>query len=221
MKAFTVVAALSFALMTVPALAQQKPPVKPPATPPMQQPAPQKPTMPPATPQQPPKPFPEGAKIAYCSLQEISQNSKVGQAAAAQLKALNDRKVKELDDKRKQIEANTTLIQSPSLAEDKRAALQREIDRGNTDMQRMQQDAQAEWQELNNELQKTFMGKVNPIVQQIAVEKGLQVLFLREESGLLWGDPALDLSAEITRRLDATKAPIPDSPVAPPPATRR
>jgi Skp family chaperone for outer membrane proteins len=90
----------------------------------------------------------------------------------------------------------------------------------------MQQDAQAEWQELNNELQKTFMGKVNPIVQQIAAEKGLQVLFLREESGLLWGDPALDLSAEITRRLDAAntappKAPVPDSPVPPPPATRR
>jgi Skp family chaperone for outer membrane proteins len=220
MKAFTVIAALSLALITVPALAQQKPPATLPT-----QPAPQKPTVPPATPPQPPKPFPEGAKIAFCSLQVISQNSKVGQVAAAQLKALNDKKVKELDDKRKQIEASTTLIQSPSLAEDKRAALQRDIDRGNTDLQRMQQDAQAEWQELNNELQKTFMGKVNPIIEQIAAEKGLQVLFLREESGLLWGDPALDLSAEITKRLDATntapKAPVPDSPAPPPPATRR
>jgi len=220
MKVFTVVAALSFALMTVPALAQQKPPATPPA-----QPAPQKPTVPPATSPQPPKPFPEGAKVAFCSLQEISQNSKAGQVAATQLKALNDKKVKEIDDKRKQIEANTTLIQSPSLAEDKRAGLQREIDRGNTDLQRMQQDAQAEWQELNNELQKTFMGRVNPIIQQIAAEKGLQVLFLREESGLLWADPALDLSVEITRRLDATptapKAPVPDSPAPLPPATRR
>jgi Skp family chaperone for outer membrane proteins len=220
MKVFTVVAALSFALMTVPALAQQKPPATPPT-----QPAPQKPIVPPATPPQPPKPFPEGAKVAFCSLQEISQNSKAGQVAATQLKALNDKKVKEIDDKRKQIEANTTLIQSPSLAEDKRAGLQREIDRGNTDLQRMQQDAQAEWQELNNELQKTFMGRVNPIIQQIAAEKGLQVLFLREESGLLWADPALDLSVEITRRLDAAnpapKAPVPDSPAPLPPAPRQ
>jgi Skp family chaperone for outer membrane proteins len=226
MKAFTVVAALSFALMTVPALAQQKPPAKPPATP-LTQPAPQKPIMPPAPQtQQPPKPFPEGAKIAYCSLQEISQSSKAGQAAAAQLKALNDKKVKELDDKRKQIEASTTLMQSPSLADDKRAALQRDIDRGNTDLQRMQQDAQAEWQELNNELQKVFMGKLNPIIQQLATEKGLQLVFLREESGLLWLDPGLDLSAEITKRLDAAntappKAPVPDASAPPPPATRR
>lgn len=225
MKVLTVVAALSFALITVPALAQQKPPVKPPATPPTQAPATQKPATPPATPAQPPRPFPEGAKIAFCSLQLISQNSKVGQAAAAQLKSLNDKKVKEIDDKNKQIEASKVLIQSPSLADDKRAALQRDIDRGTTDLQRMQQDAQAEWQELNNELQKTFMEKVNPIIQQLAAEKGLQVLFLREESGVLWGDPALDLSAEITKRLDAggtpPKAPAPDAPAPLPPAARR
>ncbi len=204
MKAFTVVAALSLALLTVPAFAQQKPPVqKPPATPT------QKPATPPVTPPvaqqptQPPKPFPEGAKIAYCSLQEISQTSKAGQAAAAQLKALNDKKVKEIEDKQKQIQANQTLLQSPTLAEDKRAGLQRDVDRGNTELQRLQQDAQAEVQELNNELQQKFLGQVNPIIQQIATEKGLQMIFLREESGLYWSDPALNLSGEIVKRLDS------------------
>jgi Skp family chaperone for outer membrane proteins len=221
MKAFTVVAALGFALLTVPAIAQQKPPVQtPPATPPAQQ----KPATPPAA--QPAKPFPEGAKIAICSLQEISGNSKAGQAAAAQMKTLQDRRVKEIDDKRKLIEANQTLLQSPTLAEDKRAALAKEVDRGNTEMQRMQQDAQQELQDLNNELQRTFLGKVNPIIQQIATEKGLQMLFIKEEAGLLWFDPALDLSAEITRRLDAAtaappKSPVPDSPVPQPPAVRK
>jgi Skp family chaperone for outer membrane proteins len=218
MKAFTVVAALIVALFTVPAFAQQKPPVqKPPAT--AAQPATQKPTTPPVTPPvaqpQPPKPFPEGAKIAFCSLQEISQNSKAGQAAATQLKALNDKKVKEIEDKQKQIQTNQTLLQSPTLADDKRASLQRDIDRGNTELQRMQQDAQAEVQELNNELQQRFLNQVNPIIQQLATEKGLQMIFLREESGLYWSDPALNLSAEIIKRLDAAapaaKPPTPDS----------
>jgi Skp family chaperone for outer membrane proteins len=206
MKAFTVLAALCFALLTVPAIAQQKPPVQKPTTPPV---------TPPAAQPQPPKPFPEGAKIAYCSLQEISQGSKAGQAAAAQLKTLNDKKVKEIEEKQKQIQANQTLLQSPSLAEDKRAALSKEVDRGNTDLQRLQQDAQAEVQELNNELQRTFLQKVNPIIEQLANEKGLQMIFLREESGLYWSDPALNLSAEIVKRLDgataATKPPAPDS----------
>lgn len=202
MKAFTVAAALSFGLLTVPALAQQKPPVaKPPATP--AQPT-QRPTTPPvAQPAQPPKPFPEGAKIAYVSLQDVSRASKEGQNAAKQIEALQTRKLKEIDDKRKQIEANNTLLQSPTLADDKRAALQKEVDRGNTDLQRMQQDAQAEMQELNAELQRNFLGKVNPIINALATEKGLQMLFLKEESGLYWSDPALDLTAEVARRLDA------------------
>ncbi len=211
MKALTVAAALSFALITIPAFAQQKPPVQKPTTPPA---APQTPTQKPATPPvtppvaqpQPPKPFPEGAKIAYCSLNEISQGSKAGQAAAAQLKALNDKKVKEIDDKQKQIQASQTLLQSPSLAEDKRAGLQRDVDRGNTELQRLQQDAQAEVQELNNELQQKFLSQVNPIIQQVATEKGLQMIFLREESGLYWSDPALNLSAEIIKRLDGAAA---------------
>jgi outer membrane protein len=221
MKAFTVVAALGFALLTVPAIAQQKPPVQnPPATPPAQQ----KPATPPAA--QPAKPFPEGAKIAICSLPEVSANSKAGQAARGQIEALQNKRLKEIDDKRKLIDANTTLLQSPTVAEDKRAALQKEVDRGNTEMQRMQQDAQQELQELNTELQRTFMLKLTPIVQQIAAEKGLQVLLLREEAGLLWFDPALDLSAEITRRLDAAaaagpKSPVPDSPAPQPPAVRK
>ncbi len=207
MKAFTVVAALSFALLTVPAMAQQKPPVAKPAP---AQPT-QKPLTPPATPPatqpaQPPKPFPEGAKIAYISLQDISRASREGQGAAKQIEALQAKKLKEIDDKRKQVEANNTLLQSPTLADDKRAALQKEVDRGNTDLQRMQQDAQQEMQELNAELQKNFLAKLNPIINQIATEKGIQMLFLREESGLYWSDPALDLSAEIIRRLDGGTA---------------
>jgi hypothetical protein len=64
---------------------------------------------------------------------------------------------------------------------------------------------------------------VNPIVQQLATEKGLQLLFSREESGLYWSDSGLDLSAEITRRLDAAapKPPAPDVPAPQPPAPKK
>jgi len=220
MKAFTVVAALSFALLTVPALAQQKPPVQ---TPPQTPPAQQKPATPAA---QAAKPFPEGAKIAICSVIEVSANSKAGQAARGQIEALQTKRLKEIDDKRKLIDANTTLLQSPTLNEEKRAALQKDIDRGNVELQRMQQDAQQELQDLNTELQRSFMLKLSPVVQQIAAEKGLQVLLVRDEVGLLWFDAALDLTAEITRRLDAAtaaavKSPVPDSPAPRPPASRK
>jgi outer membrane protein len=210
MKAFTVVAALSFALLTVPAFAQQKPPQKPPATTPAL--PTQKPAAPAPTPG-PPKPFPEGAKIAYFSPQAIVNDSKDGKAGSTQLKALQEKKVKEIQDKQKQLETDQNLVNSPTLADDKRAALQKEIDRIQVDLQRMQQDAQQELQELQNELQGQFQRKLAPIVQQLAVEKGLQMVFVADPQTIYWADTGLDLSAEITRRMDAastTKSPSPD-----------
>jgi outer membrane protein len=213
MKAFTVVAALSFALLTVPALAQQKPPQKPPATPPA---APvQKPAAPAPAPAQalPPRPFPEGAKIAYFNPQAVVNDSKEGKAGTAQLKALQEQKVKEIQDKQKQVETDNTLINSPAMADDKRAALQKEIDRLGVDIQRMQQDAQQELQEKQTELQNLFQRRLYPIVEQIATEKNLQMILIADPQTIYWVDRGLDLSAEITRRMDATsttKTPLPE-----------
>jgi outer membrane protein len=221
MKALTVAAALSFALVTVQAFAQttQKPPVKPPAT--QTPPAPtQKPTPPPTPAQQPqpPKPFPEGAKVAYFNPQEIVNASRDGKAGTAKLNALREKKVKEIQDKQKQLETDNNLINSPTLAEDKRAGLQKEIDRLQVDIQRMQQDAQQEMQEMQNDLQNEFGRKLAPVVQQIATEKGLHMVFVVDQS-IYWADPGLDITNEIVKRLDAgsttkSPSPAPNSPSA-------
>jgi outer membrane protein len=204
MKAFTVVAALSFALLTVPVIAQQKPPAtKPPAAAPQtQKPATPTPAQPPAA----PRPFPDGAKVAYCSLNVIAQQSKEGQAAFQRVKTLQEAKLKAIQDKNKQMEADQALINSPSVADDKRAALQKEVTRLETEIQRMQQDAQNEVNELQQELQVTFGNRVMPIIEQVAKEKGLQMILRIEEAGIIWVDTGLDLSSEIVKRLDASAA---------------
>ena len=43
-----------------------------------------------------------------------------------------------------------------------------------------------------------------PIVQQIGVEKGLHMILIADPQTIYWADTSLDLSAEITRRMDAT-----------------
>ncbi len=205
MKAFSVVAAVSLALLTVPAFAQQKPPAqKPPATQPAA-PQTQKPVTPAPTPQAtPPRPFPEGAKIAYCSLNAIAATSKDGRAFADKIKGAQEAKLKGIQDKQKAMEANQALVNSPSITDDKRAGLQKEIARQETEIQRLQQDAQNEMQELQNELQDSFLKRVMPIIQQVAAEKGVQMVLNYQDGMFLWVDTGLDLSAEVARRLDAT-----------------
>jgi hypothetical protein len=48
-----------------------------------------------------PRPFPEGAKIAYVNIQRIASESAEGRAATAKVKALNDKKVSELGERRR------------------------------------------------------------------------------------------------------------------------
>ncbi len=84
-----------------------------------------------------------------------------------------------------------------------RAALEKDIERQQREGERFQQDAQAEINELQQELQGEFQKKVFPLLQQLAQEKGLQVLLSQGDSGVIWLEPGIDLTAEAVKKLDA------------------
>jgi outer membrane protein len=191
-----------------PGAAQQKPPVPPaqrPATPPAA-------AQPPAAPAQPPKPFIEGSKVAFISIQAIANQSNDGKAMSARVKALQDKKLAELNAKNKQLETAQGKVNQTVLSDEVRAAAQKEVERLNVDIQRMQQDADAELQELQQQLQVEFQRKLIPIVQQIVAEKGLQILLSQADAGIIWADSGVDLTAEVVKRLDASPAKTPTSP---------
>jgi outer membrane protein len=174
----------------------QTPPAKPPATTP---PAAQQP------PVAPPKPFPEGAKIAYVNVQAIASTSVEGKAATAKLEELKKKKTAELGEKNKALQAlQTKLQQGGSVLNDQaRNALEKDIEKMNREIQFFQQDANTELQDLQNDLQGDFQTKLNPILDQVAKEKGLHVLLDGASSGAVWADPGLDLTAEVIKRFDA------------------
>ena len=69
------------------------------------------------------------------------------------------------------------------MSEAARAQLEKDIERQQREGERFQQDAQAEINELQQELQREFQKKILPLVQQVAKEKGLQILFSRADAG--------------------------------------
>ena len=218
MKSFVLGLVFGFALVAAPGVvrAQQAPPaVPPPATPPAAQP-------------QPARPFPEGAKIAYLDIQRVAAESAEGKVSTARVQALNQKKVAELNDLNKKLLADQQKLQAQGamLNEAARAELERAIDRQQKELQRRQQDAQEEVQQLQTDLQNTFQGKLYPIIQQVVAEKGIEVLFSQRDSGIVFANPALDLTADVIKRFDAAQAaapataptPAPTTPPATPPA---
>lgn len=202
MRGLVIAASLVLLLSAAPAFAQAAGQVKPAQTPPPATPPAQ--TAPAPTPT-PPAPFPAGAKVGVVNLQLIAQNSVEGKAATVRVQALIQKKQVEGAEKAKQLQANQQKLQTSGgvMNEAARTALERDIDRQTKEGERFQQDAQAEVNELQQELQNEFQKKLFPLLQQLALEKGLHAMLSVQDSGVIWMDPGIDLTADAVKKLDA------------------
>lgn len=214
MRGVIIPAVLAMSMSAAPVFAMQaagQQPAPKPAQPAPTTPAPttQAPAPQPAAQPTPPRPFPEGAKVAYVMLPQIAQNSTEGKAASAKIEDLQKKKQAELQDKNKQLQAAQQKLASGGtvLNEAARASLEKDIDRMQREIQFAQQNAQAEVQDLTQELQEQFRKKLMPIIEAIGKERGLQVIFSGADAGIIWADPGLDLTQEVVKRLDAGQAP--------------
>jgi outer membrane protein len=184
------------------------------AAPPQAPPKPQTPpaTTPPAAAQpvapkpQPPMPFPQDAKYAFIDVQQIASSSAAGKEASKRLQALSEKKQAEVGDKNKQLQALTTKRDTGAavMSETARAQLDKEIDKLQRDIQYAGQSAQAEISDMQNDLQGEFQKRLIPIIEELAKEKGLYMIFTAE-SGFAYVYPGLNLSDEVIKRLDAKK----------------
>jgi outer membrane protein len=218
MKALVVVVALSVVLAASPVSGQAPAPAQQPAkpVPAAPAPAPVAPAQPPA-----PKPFPQGAKVAYVVLQRIANESADGRVATTRIQALQQKKAAELNEKQKKLVAMQQKLEKEGSVMSASASgdLQKQIEKVTLEVQRFTQDAQAEVTELQQELQQEFQQRLEPVLAQVASEMGLQFVFNGPDAGLVWADSALDISAEVIKKLDASSgkpAPKPAAPTKPP-----
>src|SRR5687768_7623490 len=213
LKMMIVIAALGLVLSAGPAFAQTPPAGAQPTTPTPAATTPASPAQPPAaSAAQAPRPFPEGAKIAYIDLQFIASNSSEGKAATSKIQEFAKKKTAELEGKTKALEgARNKLLQGGTVLSDQaRTQMEKDIDKMSRELQFAQQDAQAEQQQLTQELQSDFQTRLNPIIDQVAKEKGLHLVLSIADSGAVWADVGLNISAEVMKRLDAAgKTPAP------------
>ena len=121
------------------------------------------------------------------------------------VKALNDQKVRELNEKNKALQSAQQKLDSGGnvLNDTARAQLTAEIERQQRDIQRFTEDAQQDLQALQQQLQEEFTRKLNPVLDKVAREKQVHMVFNATESGLVWADPTMDLTSDIIKALDS------------------
>jgi len=72
-----------------------------------------------------------------------------------------------------------------------------------TRIKRMQEDAKRALQIKQKEGFEKFQKLLQPIIDQLAKEKNLDVVFSRAQSGIVYLSPNADLTAEVIKRVNA------------------
>lgn len=135
----------------------------------------------------------EPARVGAISFAYIARSSQAGKAALAAIEKV----VKE-----KEAEAAVKAAALQKLRLEVPAAL---FDKSRVEFERFQQDARAEIEGLQQKFEAEFRIKLNPIVDAISKERGLHFVFGLEQAAIVWWSPAVDISEEVVKRLDAGK----------------
>jgi outer membrane protein len=206
MKLLSVVATIMVALVavTAPTLVAAEPQA------PAQTPAPT--AQPPQTAPPPARlPFPTGAQHAYIDLQRVANESSEGAAASQQVQALSEEKIRTIEQRSVELQGSQQKLQQNAnvMSAEAQLQLQREIERLTVDVQRLTQDAEAEVAELQQTLQIDFQQKLVPAIDRVAASRGLQFIFSVGDGGLIWANPALDITSDVVEELNKAAQPTP------------
>lgn len=148
-------------------------------------------------------------KIGLINSQGILEKSAEGKKAIAQLEEKNrktQQDLAKLDDQIRQLESRLS-TQQLTMTQEAILSLSVDLDRKRTERQRMAEDAQKDMQELTQRLYMRIQSEVMPIINKLGQEKGLDLILDLRESGVLYFSPAVDLTQEVIKRYDASKAP--------------
>ncbi len=151
-------------------------------------------------------PAQEASKLGVVNSQDILDKSVEGKRVLAQLQAADKKytgSLTGLDDQITQLQ-NRLSTQRLTLTPEAVTALQLDIQKKQTDRQRMAEDAARAMQELQARTLDQLQREILPIIEQVRKDKALDIIFDLGK-GVAFMSPALDLTAEILRRYDALK----------------
>jgi outer membrane protein len=144
-------------------------------------------------------------KVAVIDVRRLVTESVAGKEALGRLKKLQDDKIAEAKTKQDEIEALRKKLSDGqlSLSEDKLTELQKQLDDKTTAFRRFQEDAQKDFEKTQEQTFSDIERRVGPVIEQAGKEGGYTLVFNKYQSGLVYADETVDITADIIRRFDA------------------
>ena len=150
----------------------------------------------------------EAAKFGLVNTQAILEKSIEGRRALTQLQDSEKKyqaAVARLDDEAKQLQ-NRLNAQRLTLTPEAAAQIQAELVNKQMDRRRTAEDATQAMRDLQYTLLTKIQDEVVAVIEEVRKEKGLDVVFEEIKGGAVFYLRSLDLTAEVIRRYDGSKA---------------
>ena len=151
----------------------------------------------------------QDVKIGVVNSLGVLERSTEGKRIVAQLEEKNksnQQKLNDMDDEIRQLETKLN-TQRLTLTDEALMNLSADIERKRTDRKRYAEDSFREFQQLRDRLFNKLQNEVRPIVEQLGKERNLEIIFDQASSGAIYVSPSVELTEEVIKRYDVSKAP--------------
>jgi outer membrane protein len=148
------------------------------------------------------------SKIGVINSQEVLEKSAEGKRVIARIQERDKQyqaNIAKIDEEIRNLQTSLN-TQRLTMTDEAAMAKQADLEKKTTDRKRMAEDAYAGMQELTNRLFKKVQDELIPLVEQMGKERGYEIIFDLQKSGAAWFNPAIDLTPELIKRYDASKA---------------
>lgn len=151
----------------------------------------------------------QDVRIGVVDSARVLERSAEGKRIVAQLEDFNNasqQKLSKMDDDIRALESKLS-TQRLTLTNEALMNLSSDVERKRTERKRVAEDSFREFQELRDRLFSRLQNEVRPIIAEIGKEKNLEIVFDLNNSGAIYYDPTIDVTDEVIKRYDASKAP--------------
>ncbi len=150
----------------------------------------------------------EASKVGVINSQDVLEKSAEGKRVIARLQE-RDKSIQasltKIDDEIRQLETKLS-TQRLTLSEEALYNMNADLERKRTDRKRQAEDSSRDFQDLQIKLFNKVQAELIPIIEQLGKEKGIDLIFDLVKSGAVYFNPAIDMTAEVIKKYDASKA---------------
>jgi outer membrane protein len=144
---------------------------------------------------------PKVKKLAMVDMQRVLNETKAGKAARDKLEKSSKSKQAKFDKKRAALEAEAGKL--GTLKGQELAAAQEKLQRESIELQNMLMALEQELGEQHNKLLETMYQNAQAIVAELAKDKGLDLVLVRDPMTVIYAKDGLDITGEVVQRYDA------------------